>query len=87
MLTLDSKIPVAPIEDAWTYHKNNNLTEKQHYRQALKNLVTIRQKAYSKRDKFLKQLLEEKVQQDDKMKEKAIKALQTLNASTNAIQE
>ncbi|MGI9496578.1 MAG: fumarate reductase/succinate dehydrogenase flavoprotein subunit [Mariniblastus sp.] len=25
MLTLDSKIPVAPIEDAWTYHKNNNL--------------------------------------------------------------
>ncbi|MDE0937642.1 MAG: fumarate reductase/succinate dehydrogenase flavoprotein subunit [Mariniblastus sp.] len=25
MLTLDSKTPVAPIEDAWTYHKNNNL--------------------------------------------------------------
>ena len=25
MLTLDSKIPGAPIEDAWTYHKNNNL--------------------------------------------------------------
>ena len=25
MLTLDSKIPVAPIEDAWTFHKNNNL--------------------------------------------------------------
>ncbi len=25
MLTLDSKIPDAPIEDAWTFHKNNNL--------------------------------------------------------------
>jgi len=25
MLKLDSKIPVSPIEDAWTFHKNNNL--------------------------------------------------------------
>lgn len=25
MLTLDPKIPVSPIEDAWTFHKNNNL--------------------------------------------------------------